>query len=233
MHRNTNDDIRSLMLASRSPRRRELLRDHGIDHEAEHPGFDDSELAPGRVGPAAWVASLAMLKASAGADICRATGRNVNWVCLGADTACVVGETLVGTPRDEEEAAAMIRLMSGRSHDVVTGVALVDVGTGRRDVFADQASVRLGAMGESEIRRYASSGLWQGKAGAYNLTERIAAGWPIEFTGDPGTIVGLPMRRLIPRLIAMGVRVAGGPTHPACPSHPGTTALSSAAGVAA
>jgi septum formation protein len=118
-------------------------------------------------------------------------------MALGADTTCVVDGVCVGTPRDGAEAERMIRAMSGRQHDVVSGVAMVCPATGQRRVFADAARVWMEEIPDAEIREYVAGDGWKGKAGAYNLSERIAAGWKIRVEGDPTTIMGLPMGRLV------------------------------------
>lgn len=197
-----------LHLASRSPRRQQLLREHGVTFDADHPGIDDAELEPGRVTPGQWVTALAYLKARAGAsklaDHRSATSAaepvSVNKpdpVFLGADTACVKDGRLIGTPRTADEARDMIRTLRDGAHDVVTGVALIDPSSGQRLLFADTAHVEVGSISDTDIETYIQSGDWQGKAGAYNLSERIAAGWPIRYQGDPATVMGLPMRRLL------------------------------------
>jgi septum formation protein len=191
---------RHLVLASQSPRRRELLLEHGLEHEAVHPGIDDATLEPTVGVPAEqWVSALAYLKAMAGASACDGDS-----LVLGADTTCVKvsvdGTEVLGTPRDVKDAERILRRLSDGTHRVVTGVAIVDAATGVREMFTDSATVRVGRLSEEQIEVYLRSGDWKGKAGAYNLRERIAAGWPIEFDGDPGTIMGLPMRLLAPRL---------------------------------
>jgi len=182
-----------IVLASRSPRRRSLLTQAGIAHEAAAPEFDDAGMRPGAVTPEQWVASLAYLKAWA---VARRVDSEMATLVIGADTACVVDEELIGTPLDRAEAEAMLRRFAGRTHDVVTGVALIETDTGRRHLFAERASVAMGAIHESDLARYLDSGEWAGKAGAYNLSERVEAGWPITFTGDPTAIMGLPMESL-------------------------------------
>lgn len=190
-----------LHLASQSPRRRQLLDSHGIPHDAANSGIDDGLLTRGGVSAAQWVASLAYLKAAAGA-------RSVtSGPVLGADTVCIVDDELLGQPEDETDARRMLTLMEGRDHEVVTGVALVwpDDGHGlRREIFVDRTTVTVGAIGQERIDQYIAGGEWRGKAGAYNLTERIAAGWPITFDGDPSTVMGLPMRALVKRLERIG-----------------------------
>ena len=187
-----------ILLASRSPRRRELLTQAGIGHVASAPAFDDSLLQPGAIAsPGHWVTSLAYLKAWS-----QSLAHPDAEMVLGSDTACVMDDRLIGTPQSASEARVMIRDFMDRDHAVVTGVAIIDRRTGRneRHLFSDGASVSMGSLSASQIEAYLETGLWQGKAGAYNLLERIDAGWPLTYSGDPTTIMGLPMNRLVGRL---------------------------------
>jgi septum formation protein len=186
---------RPVHLASQSPRRRQLLGEAGIPHHAEHPGFDDADLKPGAVTAPQWVAALAYLKAAAGVAHTEPTT-----TVLGADTAIIKGEALIGTPRDRAEAHAILRTLSDGQHDVVTGVALIDPASGRRTFFVDRATVRVGHLSDCMLAAYLATEAWHGKAGGYNLRERLADGWPLSYTGDPTTVMGLPMRALVPRL---------------------------------
>lgn len=200
-----------IILASRSPRRRQLLEEFGFGaHEAAHPRFEDAALKPATQNPAAWVASLAYLKAWAKAGEPGARSR----VVIGADTACLMDGQLIGTPTTPQEAEAMIRGFVGREHEVLTGVAVVDCRAAEpvRYIFTDTARVRLGRLSEEQISAYVASGAWQGKAGGYNYREALAAGWPLSHTGDMTTIMGLPMDRLTPLLTRLGVPRA--PTAP-------------------
>lgn len=163
---------------------------------------DDADLSPGAVSAESWVASLAYLKARAVADTLDADDHAI---VLGADTVCVMGDLIIGQAGSPEEARAIIRSFENTEHGVITGVALVGRDGLLRDLFIDRATVLVGSIGEDRIEAYVRSGAWRGKAGAYNLTERVGAGWPIRFTGDESTIVGLPMRSLRARLSALGV----------------------------
>jgi septum formation protein len=192
---------RRLILASQSPRRRLLLAEHGFDHHAHHPGLDDADLARGQVSPEQWVAALAYLKARAGAD--SLAERPARWTVIGADTVCVKDGELLGQPRDAADAERMLRRLENGQHEVVTGVAILSSDNGQthdRALLVDRARVRVGTLGEPRIRAYVATGQWRGKAGAYNLSERLADGWPIALEGDPATVMGLPMRRLSPIL---------------------------------
>ncbi len=186
-----------LYLASTSPRRAELLSRHGFEFETVNPGVDDGLLEMGPVTPSEWVIALAHIKARGGQ---RQLGSLADGaVVLGSDTVVVKDGAVIGQPRDAEHANSTVRTLEDGSHQVLTGVALLMPG-GKRRLFVDSASVRVGTIGDDRIDAYIVSGGWRGKAGAYNLEERLADGWPIEYTGDPGTITGLPMKMLSPIL---------------------------------
>lgn len=202
-----------LYLASQSPRRRQLLSEAGFEHCAMSPGLDDAELQPpGGLSPAVWVAGLAHLKARAGVEALRRQGLwHEGDVLIGADTVCVgtdaAGEpNILAAPRDATEARAMLDQWQEREHQVLTGVCILSAHAapgredGHRHIFVDRAWVRWGRVAAHEIDRYVAGEQWRGKAGAYNLSERLAAGWPITFDGDPATIMGLPIRKLLPLL---------------------------------
>lgn len=164
---------------------------------AEHPGFDDAVLRPGRVSAREWVAALAYLKAWAGSKLeCAAEAE----VVIGADTTCVKQGRMLGTPESEAEASEMLATFSEADHEVITGVAIIERSSDRRHVFTDTAKVRVGRLTPEMIRAYLATDGWRGKAGGYNLSERVEAGWPITFEGDETTIMGLPMRALVPML---------------------------------
>lgn len=197
-----------LWLASRSPRRKLMLERAGFDVRVQPPDFDDARLRPGRVTVYEWVTALAALKAWRVADLVRGVGdRFALWfdawasfglkgTVIGADTMCVKGGEALGQPRDADDARRMLRLLRNAEHQTITGVCLIDLATGGRLMFCDRALVRVGHVSDAHIDQYVSSGDWRGKAGAYNLSERIHAGWPIECLGDPATVMGLPMQRL-------------------------------------
>lgn len=121
-------------------------------------------------------------------------------VVLGADTLCVLDGLVLGQPHDADHARDMLRSFQDRAHDVVTGVALICLESGKRMLFCDEASVVWRNISESQIDEYVDSGDWRGKAGGYNLAERLDAGWDITTTGDPSSIMGLPMTQLAHRL---------------------------------
>jgi septum formation protein len=187
-----------LILASRSPRRLRLLEEAGFSPRPRPADLDDADLRPTSVPPAFWVAGLAYLKAARVA-LTIADELEPGATVLGADTVVVKDGRIIGQPKDAQHARETILTLARGSHDVLTGVALLS--TGRpRTLLVDTARVEVGEIPAREIDEYVDSGEWRGKAGAYNLADRQAAGWPVRTTGDPGTVMGLPMRRLGPAL---------------------------------
>lgn len=192
---------RRLVLASKSPRRRELLTQAGFAFTISTRSIDDGGMRSGRVSPEHWVMALAYLKAVGGA-----APEMEDALVLGADTICIAPDgSLVGQPRDAAHAREILRSFVDVPHGVVTGVALFDPATGERELFFDRADVTWGSVTDAEIDAYVASEEWRGKAGAYNLRERLDAGWPIQFEGDATSIMGLPMERLPARLGAWGI----------------------------
>ncbi len=186
-----------LILASRSPRRREMLSRAGVPVDVRPADLDDGVLRPGRVPPEQWVAALAWFKARRVAEQLQATGEQPPGTIMAADTICACGEELLGQPRDRNDARRMIQRLRNAVHRTITGVCFYDLHR-RRVLLVDAATVRMGAISDEAIETYVQSDQWRGKAGGYNLRERIEAGWPIECDGDPATVMGLPMRRLAP-----------------------------------
>lgn len=117
---------------------------------------------------------------------------------------------LIGTPESADQALNMLRGLVDAVHHIATGVVLRG-GDGVLHRLADTAEVLLGPIDDEVLKGYVNTGHWRGKAGGYNLAERTAAGWPITVTGDPGTVMGLPMLKLMPLLSSLGVE----PTQPA------------------
>jgi septum formation protein len=192
--RQANDDewgrkemkMETLLLASSSPRRAEILRAVGWPFEAMAMDIDERPIT-GESGPA-MVERLAFEKAQAAARV--STQRLV----LGADTTVVVDSEILAKPEDDGDARRMLRLLSGRWHDVLTGVALVRGGNDKAPVVAhERTQVRFAAMSDEEIDWYVQSGEPMGKAGAYAVQGRASL-FIEEIRGDYWNIVGLPLR---------------------------------------
>lgn len=184
-----------IVLASRSPARMAILRSHGVSFESIEADVDDASAPP--VGdPVEVTTALALSKARAvrSAHAARCSGAFV----LAADTICRHGESSIGKPESMDEAAHILACMMDGAHRVVTGVAIVR--DERTRTFADEALVRLEHPGSSALETYLHSGLWRGKAGAYDIAERRAAGWVVHCEGDADTVGGMPWRRVAAHL---------------------------------
>ncbi|MEQ9453846.1 MAG: Maf family protein [Phycisphaeraceae bacterium] len=191
-----------LILASRSPRRARLLAEAGVVFVQLSPEFSDplSPVTEGGETAAGLAERLALAK---GRSLC-AVHPGDDWI-LASDTLCVgAGGEVLGTPVGVEEARAMLRGFMNCDHQVITGVALLGPGGEVNQVFSDAAVVTWGEVGDEVIEAYLGTDAWRDKAGGYNLFDRQEAGWPVEVVGDPATVVGLPMRRLLPVLAELG-----------------------------
>ena len=185
-----------------------MLEEAGIHARIEAPDLDDGRLRRGRVTPQQWVMALAYFKARRVADRLRGLTQTfaVWWgdqarfgrpgVVIGADTVCVADDCILGQPRNDSQARDMLHRLRNTEHRTITGVCLYSLADGSGRLMVDQTIVRIGALSDHQIQDYIASGDWRGKAGAYNLSERIAGGWSIDVEGDPTTVMGLPMRRL-------------------------------------
>lgn len=189
-----------LILGSASPRRRELLAQLGIVPDVVRAADIDETPLPGE-SPRAYSCRIAAEKAAA---LPPGPGELV----LCADTTVAVGRRILGKPGDAAEAAAFLRLLSGRRHRVITAIVLRGAGTSRaRDVTSKVAVKRLS---EEEIAGYLRSGDWQGKAGGYAIQGRAAAFIPwIE--GSWSAVVGLPLHETATLLGAAGYQLPDRP----------------------
>ena len=170
-----------LVLASGSPRRRELLKMLGFDFEVASADVDESTDLPADQA----VQELARRKALACARL------RPGEIILAADTLVAIDGHPLGKPADEADACRMLRLLSGRWHQVYTGVCTVDR-SGALHSGIDASQVRFGEMTEADIRRYVATGEPMDKAGAYAF-QGGAQAWIEEVRGTPSGIIGLPL----------------------------------------
>ena len=187
-----------LILASASPRRAALLRAADIPFEVSPA--DVNEAFHARERPEDAVARVAELKARAVA------ARHQEAVVLGADTTVVVGGEALGKPADAADAARMLRLLSGRSHDVLTGVCLCS--RGRTLVHVEPSRVRMARLSEPEIAWYVATGEPTDKAGAYAVQGR-ASRFIEGIEGSYSNVVGLPISSVCELLKALGCDILG------------------------
>jgi septum formation protein len=180
-----------IVLASASPRRQELLRSAGIRFTVQPADIHETPLAG--ESPRDCAERLAREKALAVFQ-----SRPQEWV-LGADTIVVVDDIILGKPRDAGDASRMLRLLSGRTHAVITGVCVVGpVASGQRSVASnvntasETTLVTFCEVSDDEIRDYVATGEPMDKAGAYAI-QGIASRWIPRIEGDYSNVVGLPV----------------------------------------
>jgi septum formation protein len=177
-----------LVLASASPRRARILRDLGVPFRVV-VSHEDESLRSGEDGPSA-VERLARAKALA-------VARHETLPVLAADTEVICDGHILGKPADERDAVAMLRRLVGRSHQVVTGVCLVERGVARSGI--ERSTVTFAAMSEVEIEWYVATGEPSDKAGGYHVDGKGAL-FIQTVEGSPSNVAGLPVR-LVLRLV--------------------------------
>lgn len=187
-----------LLLASASPRRRELLERVGVAIEVRPADVDESPLTG--EGPEAYVTRIARAKATA---VARRPGQ---WV-LAADTTVTIDGEILAKAETPEAAAAMLRPLAGRVHQVHTAFVLLGDRDGREALRAElvTSDVLMTAFDEATLADYVASGDWRGKAGAYAL-QGIAAALVREVRGSVTNVIGLPLAEVLDAL-----REVGGP----------------------
>ena len=180
-----------LVLASASPRRQELLRNASIPFEVQPTNIPEVP-QPGEA-PRAFAERMAREKALAVFRLLP------NDFVLGADTIVIVDAEILGKPRDRADAVRMLRLLSGRKHQVTTGVCLLGLRPrdengkiGFEDVKSETTLVTMDPLGEDDIHGYVSTGEPMDKAGAYGIQGR-ASRWISRIEGDYFNVVGLPV----------------------------------------
>ena len=174
-----------LILASASPRRRELLRDAGYSFEAYVPSSTAEDLALPDETPATLVLRLAKQKAG---DVAQ---KIEDGIVIGCDTIVECGGQILGKPRDRKHAREMLRLLRGQVHHVYSGLCLWRRPDNYRIAKVDTTKLKMEKILDAELESYLNSGLWEGKAGAFGYQDR--QGWIRIVTGSESNVVGLPL----------------------------------------
>ena len=186
-----------IILASNSPRRSALFSLFGLSFEVIPADIDESQ-APGE-SPGAYVGRLACHKA-------KAVASQYAGLIIAADTIVVDGDQLLGKPGDEGEADEMLRQLRGRSHQVYTGIALIDTKTNRSYEAVCRTDVPMRDYSDAEIKAYIATGDPMDKAGAYAIQH--AGFHPVEdLAGCYASVMGLPMCHLTVGLKKLGLDV--------------------------
>jgi septum formation protein len=200
-----------VVLASGSPRRVALLAELGVPFQTVVS--DAPEIFDPRLDPEDQAAKIAERKARAVATPLQAG------IVLGADTIVVLDGALLGKPADDANATSMLRRLSGRAHRVVTGIAVVNAGTGSLQTSAITSIVAFRGLTDGEIARYVGTGEPIGKAGAYAI-QGIGADLVSKLEGCFSNVVGLPLCETARLLHAAGVTID--PAWPGCRLPDGT-----------
>jgi septum formation protein len=176
-----------LVLASRSPQRVTLMRDAGYAFDTD-PADIDEEAYPRDLPPPQIARWLAREKAA------RVLSRHPHDMILAADTVVALGDLLLGKPEDEAHADRMLRQLSGSTHDVHTGVALLCPARGIEIVDHVTSRVQMRELTDAEIKAYVKSGEWRGKAGGYGIQDNDP--FVTCMQGSVTNVIGLPMERV-------------------------------------
>lgn len=191
-----------IVLASASPRRRELLQQIGLRFETLPADCD--ETVNGGDAPSKVVMDLAAVKARTVAERLRAgqvpgfapAGASTPYLIIGADTIVVLDNEILGKPRDAAHARQMLGSLSARTHEVYTGVAVVLLNEKAGElVFYERTHVRFGPLDALEIKAYVAGGSPMDKAGAYGIQDDMGALFVRAIEGDYYNVVGFPLYR--------------------------------------
>jgi septum formation protein len=198
--------METIILASSSPRRKEILRSLSVPFDVIHPDIDETTCD--QLEPEHRVIALAERKAIAGlALLAQAPGKDASGtsasprprLLLASDTLVALRRAgawrTIGKPADRDAARAMLYHLEGRTHTVFTGLCLAETGSGSRSTICATTSVRFAAMSDAEIERYLDCEEWRGAAGAYRLQGRGSC-FIEQVRGSWSCVVGLPIREL-------------------------------------
>ncbi len=184
-----------IILASASPRRKELLEQIGVTFEIVKA--EGEEVITSAI-PEEVVKKLSIQKAREVAKRCEGT------VIIGADTVVAAGGKILGKPKDPADAMRMLALLQGKEHQVITGVAVLLTESGKVISFVETTTVHVFPMTRTQMEQYIASGEPMDKAGAYGIQGRFAA-YVSGIEGDYNNVVGLPVGRLYQEVLAAGV----------------------------
>ena len=188
-----------LVLASASPRRRSILQQLGVAFDVIPSGVEEKRTSG--EPPAAFAGRMAALKAK---DVAERLGSEGNrCFVLGADTIVVIDEQVLGKPANDEEARGMLLRLCGRTHEVITAVALVRAGESLQRDLLVSTRVSFRSLDASAVARYVSSGEGRDKAGSYAI-QGLGVGLVSEIDGSYSNVVGLPAVQTIELLVGAG-----------------------------
>lgn len=185
-----------ILLASKSPRRQELLKNINLDFEVAVSNFDEKSVSQKDRQPGNYAGELALRKAETVADAIKAE-KGIEYLVIGADTIVVLNGEVLGQPADAADARRMLKMLSGTANQVITGVAVISLKDGQKTVHKafESTLVYFKHLADGEIERYIATGEPLDKAGAYGI-QGIASLFVEEIEGCYFNVVGLPIMRL-------------------------------------
>jgi septum formation protein len=186
------------VLASGSPQRQALLREHGYDFDVVVSPIDEPTDLPGATTPAALARGLSLFKAE-----CVRKLVTDAWI-LSGDTVVALNSTVFGKPINRDDARRIIKALSGTTQDVVTGVTLLDANTARCRTAHDTTRVTMRRMADDEIEAYLDTDAWDGKAGAYGIQD-LGDAFITRVDGSFTNVVGFPMELVAQMLTDWGM----------------------------
>lgn len=188
-----------VVLASSSPRRREMLEGAGLDVIVRTPAIDDA-LLPVRAAHVArdcmalaWFKAAQVLRQGLAGEPAALGARAV----IAADTACVLGATALGKPGDAREARMMIEGTVRREQRVWSGACVLAADGSQRRMLCAAATVRFGDVPQELIDDHVMSGRWKGKAGGYDIADLVAHRWPVAIVGEESVVRGMPLQDVL------------------------------------
>ena len=182
-----------IILASSSPRRKQLLAEAGYKFTCVHPDIDESAFTTEGISPCEYAERLALAKAKSVAE------KFPDSLVIGADTVADFGGEIIGKPADAKEAEEITRRLFSRPHKVITAVAIVRISDGTEIVESDSTTVYPKKLTENQIAEHIKGGSWRGKAGAYAIQEG-GDEFIERIEGSLTNVMGLPME-LVQRLL--------------------------------
>ncbi|WP_138752401.1 Maf family protein [Paenibacillus sinopodophylli] len=201
-----NEAFSQIVLASSSPRRKELVASLDLSLPVYILSTDTDETIEAGWSPAQVVEELSLRKANAAVPMLQQKQGVLSSLIIGADTIVVLDGDVLGKPVDDEDAVSMLRRLQGRSHEVYTGVALVDASNGEASVAHRMTKVTMKPLTEAQILRYTATGEPRDKAGSYGI-QGLGATMVEHIEGCYFNVVGLPLSLLSDMLAAYEIDV--------------------------
>ncbi|MFC7393405.1 Maf family protein [Scopulibacillus cellulosilyticus] len=193
---------RKLILASSSPRRRELIHTLGLPVEIKKNDVD--ETINKNMTPSEVVKELSLRKANAAYAACKED--NEHGIIVGSDTIVVLDGKRLGKPKNKDDAFHMLNMLQGNIHEVYSGIACIDSESGKTQVNDSMTRVKIKTLSSEQIKRYINTGEPMDKAGAYGI-QGLGATFVKKIDGDYFTVVGLPLALLADMLGEFDIQV--------------------------